>query len=134
MSTLKLYVTTLTSRSTLITEQSVQEYRLPPFRSLNISLTCMDNIKHRDSISDGVSKHGGATHKDIRKGVTTHLLCGGDGDDSSEKVRIARKYNETQARKGDEAKSIHIVWEEWFWDSVEFGGEARLNYYSLSDV
>jgi DNA replication regulator DPB11 len=44
----------------------------------------------------------------------THVLCAGDED--TEKRRYARRFNERKEA------NIHIIWEEWFWDSLEFGG------------
>jgi hypothetical protein len=44
----------------------------------------------------------------------THLLC--SGDEETDKMRYAEKFNSR-----GEAK-IHLVWEEWFWDSLDFGG------------
>jgi hypothetical protein len=96
----------------------------------------MDNIKHRDAIGQGIVKHGGTYQKALQGIQVTHLLCGGDGDGgTSEKISIAGKYNEMQARKGSDAAPIHIVWEEWFWDCIEFGGRncvSRLR--GLADV
>ena len=57
----------------------------------------------------------------------THLLC--SGDDETDKMRYAKKFN----AKGEAA--IHLVWEEWFWDSLRFGGQSDLcpsSYPSLS--
>jgi hypothetical protein len=54
----------------------------------------------------------------------THLLC--SGDEETEKMKYAEKFN-----KQREAK-IWLVWEEWFWDSVEFGGRFREEKYVVS--
>lgn len=48
----------------------------------------------------------------------THLLC--SGDEETEKMRYAVKFN-----KRKEAV-IHLIWEDWFWDCIEFGGESVL--------
>jgi twin BRCT domain len=103
--------------------QSVARYRLLPFQSLAISLTWMDDNKHRDTIGQSIVEHGGTFSKDLQISRLTHLLCGGDGDGgTSEKIKIAMKYNEEQAKKAVDAATIHIVWEEWFWDCLEFEG------------
>jgi len=47
----------------------------------------------------------------------THLLC--SGDEETEKMHYARKFNE----RGE--AGIKLVWEEWFWDSLGFGGAYR---------
>ena len=44
----------------------------------------------------------------------THLLC--SGDEETEKMHYACKFNE----RGE--ADIKLVWEEWFWDSLGFGG------------
>jgi DNA replication regulator DPB11 len=44
----------------------------------------------------------------------THLLC--SGDEETEKMHYAQKFNE----RGE--ADIKLVWEEWFWDSLGFGG------------
>jgi hypothetical protein len=49
----------------------------------------------------------------------THLLC--SGDEETEKMKYAEKFN----RQGE--ARIWLVWEEWFWDSLEFGGECRVH-------
>lgn len=45
----------------------------------------------------------------------THLLC--SGDDVTDKMKYAEKFNQ----RGE--SDIKLVWEEWFWDCVNFGGE-----------
>jgi hypothetical protein len=53
--------------------------------------------------------------KNIERPVkVTHLLC--SGDEETEKMRYAEKFN----KKGE--SKICMVWEEWFWDSLDFGG------------
>jgi len=54
----------------------------------------------------------------------THLLC--LGDEETEKMKYAEKFN-----KQREAK-IWLVWEEWFWDLMEFGGRFREEKYVVS--
>jgi DNA replication regulator DPB11 len=49
----------------------------------------------------------------------THLLC--SGDEETDKMRYAEKFNSR-----GEAK-IHLVWEEWFWDSLEFQVGGRFD-------
>jgi DNA replication regulator DPB11 len=54
----------------------------------------------------------------------THLLCAGDNE--TDKMRYADKFN-----KRGEAK-IHVVWEEWFWDCLEFGGRFEEKRYVVT--
>jgi hypothetical protein len=52
----------------------------------------------------------------------THLLC--SGDEETDKMRLAEKF--IQRREAQ----IHLVWEDWFWDSLKVKGrldEARYN-------
>jgi DNA replication regulator DPB11 len=60
--------------------------------------------------------HQNGTYADRNEGKPklTHLLCSGDED--TEKRQYAEKFNKLGEGK------IHMVWEEWFWDSLEFGG------------
>jgi DNA replication regulator DPB11 len=58
---------------------------------------------------------GGMYAKALERPIrVTHLLCSGDAE--TEKMRYAEKFN-----NAGEAR-IHLVWEEWFWDSLDFGG------------
>jgi len=43
-------------------------------------------------------------------------LC--SGDEETEKMKYAEKFNQ----KGE--ANIKLVWEEWFWDSIHFGGAS----------
>jgi len=56
----------------------------------------------------------------------THLLC--LGDEETEKMKYAEKFN-----KQREAK-IWLVWEEWFWDLMEFGGGLERRSMLLVDL
>ena len=83
-----------------------------------------------------INKHGGKYLKNLERPVkVTHMLCSRDepetnGEegarersnaplepDMSEKLVYAQKFND----RGD--ASIYIVWEEWFWDCLTYGGE-----------
>ena len=62
-----------------------------------------------------VNENGGTFMKLERPVRVTHLLC--SGDEQTDKMTMAEKFN----AKGE--ARIHLVWEEWFWDSLDFGGE-----------
>lgn len=53
-------------------------------------------------------------------------MRGNNKKTKSDKVMYAEKFNE---RKEAE---IHIVWEEWFWDSIKFGGRFEEAGYLIS--
>ena len=73
-------------------------------------------------------KAGGSYVKVLERPVkVTHLLCGNASDAESEKVRYAEKFNSM-----GEAR-IHIVWEDWFWDSLRFGGRFDEDAYKVSN-
>ena len=72
-------------------------------------------MARRNQISQLVTEQAGEYVKNLERPVrVTHLLC--SGDEETDKMKYAEKFN---AR--GEAK-IHLVWEEWFWDSLDFGG------------
>lgn len=81
-----------------------------------LSPSGITDITRRTQINKALTAHQGIYVKNLERPVkVTHLLCSGDGE--TDKMRYAEKFN-----RGGEAQ-IHLVWEEWFWDSLEFGGE-----------
>ena len=54
----------------------------------------------------------------------THLLC--SGEEETDKMVYADKFN-----KQGEA-NIKMVWEEWFWDCLEFGGRFDEDNYLVT--
>ena len=53
----------------------------------------------------------------------THILC--SGGEETDKMRYARKFNQ----RGE--ANIHLIWEEWLWDSLEFGGKCPFTLTSI---
>lgn len=82
-----------------------------------ICLSGITDSLRRAQIMKLVHEHGGQFMKLERPVRVTHLLC--SGDEHTDKMKAAEKFND----KGE--ASIRLVWEEWFWDSLEFGGEYR---------
>lgn len=73
-------------------------------------------MERKKDIARLVAKHGGQFLRNLERPVrVTHLLCSGDAE--TEKMRYAEKFN-----KSGEAH-IFLVWEEWFWDAIDFHGE-----------
>ena len=65
-----------------------------------------------------VGEEGGAYVKNIERPVkVTHLLCTTGANAMTEKMRYAAKFNQHKEA------NIHLIWEEWFWDSLKAGGE-----------
>lgn len=74
-------------------------------------------MERRAQINRLVTKHGGKYVKIIERPVkVTHLVCGSATEDETDKMKYAQKFNQ----RGE--ANIRIVWEEWFWDSIDFGG------------
>ncbi|KAG2363840.1 hypothetical protein BDR07DRAFT_1281295 [Suillus spraguei] len=105
--------------------ETVSTHRLPIFSGVTLSLSGIDDLEQRANINRILTRHGGTYVKAIERPVkVTHLICSGDNE--TEKMRYADKFN-----KRGEAK-IHVVWEEWFWDCLEFGGRFEEKRYAVT--
>ncbi|KAF9262954.1 hypothetical protein L218DRAFT_372662 [Marasmius fiardii PR-910] len=105
-------------------EQSLKKYRLPIFSGVVLCLSGIDDIKRRTQINKFVTQYGGTFLKSLERPVrVTHLLCSGEKE--TDKMHYAEKFN----RKGE--ADIKLVWEEWFWDSLEFGGRFDEDKYQV---
>ena len=103
----------------LNSSQSIEDHRLPIFEKIVLCLSGFTDVSQRTEINRLVTKHGGTYVKDIVRPVkVTHLLCTGEVE--TDKMRYARKFN--KAREAN----IKIVWEEWFHDSIRYGGKHLL--------
>ncbi|KAF4614207.1 hypothetical protein D9613_008021 [Agrocybe pediades] len=103
-------------------DESIQLHRLPIFSGVVLCPSGITDITTRTRISKLVTAHQGEYVKNLERPVrVTHLLC--SGDEETEKMRYAEKFNER-----GEAR-IYMVWEEWFWDSLEFGGRFEEERY-----
>lgn len=99
--------------------QSVSKYRLPVFSGVVLSLSGVEDVNRRAEINRRLTAQQGVYVKNLERPVkVTHLLCSGDVE--TDKMRYAAKFNQ----KGE--ANIHLVWEEWFWDCLEFGGKHTL--------
>lgn len=93
----------------------MEDHKLPIFSGVVVCPSGITDITRRTHISKMLKRHNGTYLKDLERPVrVTHLLC--SGDEETEKMRYAEKFNS----KGE--ARIHLVWEEWFWDSLDFGG------------
>ena len=107
-----------------VTLQSVEKHRLPIFSNVILCPSGISDITRRTQINKLLTRHGGAYLKSLERPVkVTHLLC--SGDEETEKMIYAEKFNQR-----GEAK-IHLVWEEWFWDSLDFGGRFDESRYQV---
>lgn len=87
-----------------------------------------------------IQANGGLFAKDLDRDVTHVLICGetvgrellepGSRIVESEKAMWARRINSERKKKasqkhGDkDVELIHVVWEEWFWDSMTYEGAS----------
>ncbi|KAJ7717673.1 hypothetical protein B0H16DRAFT_1433724 [Mycena metata] len=100
--------------------QSVAQHRLPPFAGVTLCISGIPDILRRTTINKALTAGGGTYVKDLVRPVrVTHLLCSGEAGVETDKMRYADKFN----RAGEADPPIQIVWEEWFWDSLEYGGQ-----------
>ncbi|KAJ7174295.1 hypothetical protein C8R46DRAFT_1080571 [Mycena filopes] len=98
--------------------QSMMLHRLPPFSGVTLCISGIPDIVRRTNINKALTAGGGTYVKDLVRPVrVTHLLC--SGEEETDKMRYAEKFN----RVGEADPPIQIVWEEWFWDSLEYGGQ-----------
>ena len=104
--------------------QSVEQHRLPIFSGVVLCPSGISDITRRTQINKFLVANEGTYLKNLERPVkVTHLLC--SGDEETEKMRYAEKFNSR-----GEAK-IHLVWEEWFWDSLDFGGRFDEEKYDV---
>lgn len=102
----------------LVYLQSEERHRLPIFSGVILSISGIENVQRRTQINRLVTQHGGAYVKNLERPVkVTHLLCSSTNEEVTEKMKYAEKFNQRREAK------IRLVWEEWFWDSLEYGGE-----------
>ncbi|KAF8556500.1 hypothetical protein OG21DRAFT_1602206 [Imleria badia] len=106
-------------------QQTTSKHRLPIFSGVVLCLSGVEDVHRRTEINRLVTEHQGTYLRDLERPVrVTHLLCSGDTE--TDKMKYAEKFN-----KRKEAH-IHLVWEEWFWDCLEFGGRFDEKKYQAS--
>ena len=81
----------------------------------------------RSRIEEAIGKNGGTFLPKIeRKTTMTHLLCGGERGENVD----ARGWTPKMLYVEKLGHGIKMVWEEWFWDCMEFKGEL---YFDAHD-
>ncbi|KAI0725684.1 hypothetical protein C8Q72DRAFT_577757 [Fomitopsis betulina] len=109
-------------------EASIARHRLPIFTGVVLCLSGIDDVERRTRINRLVTKHGGKYVKNIERPVkVTHLICGSATEDQTDKMKYAQRFNQ----RGE--ANIQIVWEEWFWDSLDFEGRFDEAAYKVSN-
>ncbi|KIP11001.1 hypothetical protein PHLGIDRAFT_64495 [Phlebiopsis gigantea 11061_1 CR5-6] len=107
--------------------ESIETHRLPIFADVVLCVTGIDDVSQRTDINRHVTEGGGSYVKNIERPVrVTHLLCTTGLDAMSEKMTYAAKFNQRKEA------SIHMVWEQWFWDSLRLGGRCDESRYDVS--
>lgn len=94
------------------------KHRLPVFTGIRLCITGLHDLETRERIAVLLKEHGGVCVKSFDSSCT-HLLC---SESASEKIARAKQTNRDKGRK-----KIHVIWEEWFWDCLEFNGKRVLN-------
>lgn len=77
----------------------------------------------RSKIHTLLANENGVYLKSLDKTATHLLSC---ALEETPKIKWANDYNRTQS----DIDKIHIVWDEWFWDCLEFRG--ALHYKILA--
>ncbi|KAK0457641.1 uncharacterized protein EV420DRAFT_470883 [Desarmillaria tabescens] len=105
-------------------QESLEKYRLPVFSGIILSISGITDLERRTQINRLLIQQKGVYAKELTRPVkVTHLLC--SGDDETDKMKYAEKFNQNKEA------NIHLVWEEWFWDSLEFGGRFDEETYQV---
>jgi hypothetical protein len=92
-------------------------HRLPVFSGVTLCISGITDIVLRTQINKALTAAGGSYVKALERPVrVTHLLCAGEAE--TDKMRYAEKFN----RAGEANPPIQLVWDEWFWDCLEYGG------------
>ncbi|KAL1686480.1 hypothetical protein GGG16DRAFT_128671 [Schizophyllum commune] len=96
---------------------TLADHQHPIFAGVVVCVSGIDDIDRRVEINKLVNAHGGSFRKELQRPVdVTHLLCSGDVSEPTDKMHYAERFNQ----RGE--TDIKLVWEEWFWDCLEFGG------------
>ncbi|EMD33540.1 hypothetical protein CERSUDRAFT_160532 [Gelatoporia subvermispora B] len=108
-------------------QEMTRKHRLPIFSGVILVLSGFEDIERRTEINRLCTEEGGTYVKNIERPVkVTHLLCSSHSDAVTDKMKYAEKFNQ----RGE--ANIRVVWEEWFWDCLEFGGEFEEADYEVS--
>ncbi|GJJ08723.1 hypothetical protein Clacol_002942 [Clathrus columnatus] len=110
------------SGETIEVEKFIAKHRLPIFTGVQLCITGMRDAESRERVAEIIEKQGG-THLRSLNAPVTHLLC---SIPTSEKISRAKEIN---GKKG--MGTIRIIWEEWFWDCLEFHGRWGEQAYDI---
>lgn len=89
-----------------------------------LAVSGVNDVDREKQINRLVTHNKGIFVTNIERPVkVTHLLC--SGDEQTAKMKYAEKFN----KKGE--ADIKLVWEEWFWDCIHFGGRSLTYSFQL---
>ncbi|KAG8932137.1 hypothetical protein FRC02_001610 [Tulasnella sp. 418] len=112
-------------------DETMAEFRLPPFSAMNIGLTGEQDISRRVQIGQMVQDGNGRYMKEVGLQMTHLLVCSAEAL-SNQKVLWAQDINEQRRREGMKPeKLINIVWVEWALDCVQWKGKWTEADYSI---
>ncbi|PCH42583.1 hypothetical protein WOLCODRAFT_137970 [Wolfiporia cocos MD-104 SS10] len=107
--------------------ESIEQHRLPIFSGVIMCLSGFEDLTTRTEMNKLLTENGGTYLKNLERPVrVTHLICASNCGKITDKMRYAEKFNQT-----GEA-DIQIVWEEWFWDCIAYGGRFDEEGYKTS--
>ncbi|KAK2460176.1 hypothetical protein APHAL10511_007855 [Amanita phalloides] len=105
-------------------EKSIKAHQLPIFSGVVLSYSGIADVRRRTEITQKLKQNDGIYMENLERPVkVTHILC--SGDEETDKIHYARKFNQ----RGE--ANIYLVWEEWFWDSLQFGGQFNEAEYDV---
>ncbi|PFH51104.1 hypothetical protein AMATHDRAFT_80477 [Amanita thiersii Skay4041] len=106
--------------------KSIAAHKLPAFSGLVLSLSGSFDDAKRADIKKRVAQHDGKYLENLERPIRiTHILC--SSNEETDKIRYARRFTQ----RGE--ANIRLVWEEWFWDSVDFGGRMNEDQYDIQN-
>lgn len=97
-------------------------------------VTAIHDSEVKTDIRKRLEKGGGVYVEEVRKDShPTHLLCGpdreaGGGLGLTEKMRTIQKLN------AKSENTIHMVWDDWFWDCINFRGMLAVTVLLTSSL
>ncbi|KAJ7584435.1 hypothetical protein C8J56DRAFT_951061 [Mycena floridula] len=100
---------------------TLDSHRLPIFQNVNLCCSGIDSVERRAEVYELLKRHQGVYSRNLASQVT-HLLC--STDDKTDKIHLAEEMN----AKGTK---IRLVWEQWFWDCIAFGGRFDEDKYHI---
>ena len=98
-------------------------HRFPTFKNVKLCITAIGDVDRRKQIRRQLEKNGGTFVETCGKGVElTHLLCGPDREGDTNQIGLTAKMQYALKHNEAKPKKVYLIWEDWFWDCLEFKG------------